>query len=207
MEKRALLVSPHPDDVEIGAGGTIARLKRSGWTVWEIYFCPCWEDPKNVGHLEDHRKVVAALGIDNLIELKFPRDGYLETHKQEVRDILWKLKKKFKPTLVLCPSPHEFHQDHAVVAKCCQTIFRDTSTILGYEIGRSNLPDFKPNCFIILTEEDVQTKLKALLLYKSQLKNRAYFFNSKVFESTLIVRGAMAKTKWAEAFELLWGRI
>jgi len=86
------------------------------------------------------------------------------------------------------------------------TIFRDTSTILAYEIIRSRMPNFKPNYFIILTEDDVEAKLKALSLYKSQLKGRSYFFSLKVFKSFMMIRGVMAKTKWAEAFELLWGR-
>ena len=29
----ALVVAPHPDDAELGMGGTIARLIRQGWSV------------------------------------------------------------------------------------------------------------------------------------------------------------------------------
>jgi len=203
---RVLLVSPHPDDGEVGCGGTISRLRTPQNEIWEIYFCPCTEDPKNKGHLEDHRRAVEVLGIDKLIEKKFWRHS-LELLKQEVRDILYKLKEEFKPDLVLCPTPHDFHQDHKAVAECCMTIFRDSSTILGYEILRSVMSDFRPNLYVTLTHLDVEKKLETIKCYKSQIKHRSYYFTPKFIEAQLRVRGAQVKAEWAEAFELLWGRI
>ena len=37
-ERRALLVSAHADDVEIGCGGTVARMLEDGWKVLWIVF-------------------------------------------------------------------------------------------------------------------------------------------------------------------------
>ena len=108
---RVLLASAHPDDVEVNCGGTIHRLRRQEAEICSIYMCPCSEDPRNVGHLEEHAAVVRNMGIDKLIGYDFQR-RYLEYHKQDVRDTLWGIKEQFNPELVICPSPHDFHQDH-----------------------------------------------------------------------------------------------
>lgn len=206
---RILLVSAHPDDTEMGAGGTIARLKRenSNCKIWHIFFCPCLEDLKNIGCIEEHSEAMIILGIEKDININMPRSGYLESHMQEVRDILWKLKNEFHPDLVLCPSLCDFHQDHNAVTKCCETIFRFESTILGYEIPRSTKPDFVPNLYIMLSRDDICTKLKAIEQYKHQFETRPETFNLDKLKAHLIMRGMQANTLWAEAFEVLWGRI
>lgn len=206
---RILLVSAHPDDTEMSAGGTIARLKRENpnCKIWHIFFCPCLEDPKNVGCIEEHERAFQVLGIEKDINIDVPRNGWLESHMQEVRDTLWDIKEEFHPDLVLCPSPHDFHQDHNAVTKCCETIFRFESTILGYEVPRSTMPDFVPNLYIILSCDDVCTKIKAIEQYERQFKTRPESFDLEKLKSYLTMRGMQANTLWAEAFEVLWGRL
>jgi LmbE family N-acetylglucosaminyl deacetylase len=204
---KVLIVDAHPDDGEISAGGTIARLVREGHEVRTVYFCPCTEAKENKGHLGDHKRACNILGIVEIIKYDYPRDGYLEVHKQEIRNELWKIRELYQPDLVLCPSPHDFHQDHCSIADCCLTIFRDTSTILGFEVMRSVTPDFKPTLYILLTEEDLSLKMYVVDAYKSQMTGRPYFFSRQKFLAQVIYRGTQAKTEFAEAFEVLWGRL
>lgn len=202
---KILLVSAHPDDAEISCGGTISRLRIPENEIWSIYFCPCTEDSKNKGHLEDHQKACELLGIDRLIAKEFLVNR-LEEYKQKVRDILYKLREEYKPDLVLCPSIHDLHQDHKTVSECCLTIFRDTSSILGFEVLRSVGPKFTPNLYVLLTRLDVKRKIEAIKCYKSQLKARPYFFTVENFLAQMKMRGVQAKSDWAEAYELMWGR-
>lgn len=204
---KILLVDSHPDDGESAAGGTVARFVREGHEVKSIYFVPCTEDSRNIGHIEDHSKVSEMLGVKEVIPYDFRRDGYIENHKQEIREILWKLRELWKPDIVLCPSIHDFHQDHRAIAECCFTIFRDTSTILSYEVLRSSTPEFKPNYFVILQLCDVTKKLDALDLYKSQKIARPYASERERYSAHLKMRGTQAKVDWAEAFEIVWGRL
>jgi len=206
---KILLVEAHPDDATISCGGTVLRMKREhpDWQVKLIYFCPCLEDPNNAGNLEEHEKVCEILGIDEIIPCAFPRDGYLENNKQEIRNILWKIREVWTPDIVMCPSIHEFHQDHKAVADCCLTIFRDTSTILGFEVLRSSNPDFKPNMLVTLSSDDVIHKMDIINTYKSQLRARPYFFTMNTLVSHMVMRGAQAKARYAEAFEVMWVRL
>lgn len=203
---KVLVIDAHPDDGESAAGGSITRFIREGHIVSTVYFAPCNEDPLNKGHLSDHERVCKKLGIAEVIEYRYPRDR-LEEHKQDIRNDMWILREKIKPDLVLCPSIHDFHQDHRTIAECCITIFRDSSTVIAYEILRSSTPDFKPNYFIILKPEDVKKKLDALDLYLTQAKVRPYATSRAKYEAQTRMRGVQVKTDFAEAFELVWGRL
>jgi LmbE family N-acetylglucosaminyl deacetylase len=204
-----LIVEPHPDDGIIGCGGTIAKLIRENpkINISDIYFCPCFEDPRNKGNLEEHIKSLNILGVNEILYAgEMPRNEYLETHKQECRDILYRIRESYCPEIVFCPTPHDFHQDHNVVTQCCKLIFKDTSCIFGYEVIRSVTPSFKPNMFAILNKSDVSKKIRALEEWKSQLNYR-FYFNKNNFIANMRYRGIQAKTEYSEGFEILWLRV
>lgn len=204
-----LVIEPHPDDGIMGCGGTIAKLLRlnPNINVYDMYFCPCIEDPKNKGNLDEHKKSLQILGVKEIIYAgTMSRNGYLETHKQECRDILYNIRNRVDWDIVFCPTPHDFHQDHNVIPECVLTIFRETSSILGYEVLKSVKPSFTPNVFITLDKEDAEKKLDALRVWKSQIGYR-YGFDINIFEITMRNHGHKVKVEYAEAFELLWGRV
>jgi LmbE family N-acetylglucosaminyl deacetylase len=195
---RILLVGPHPDDIEYGCGGTVAKYSGPN-EVFSVIFAPCLEDPLNAGILEEHEKAMRLLGAKEIMKQKLPRDK-LELHSQEIRDILYGLKIKFDPQVVMCPSLGDLHQDHNVVGNCCLTVFRDTATLLGYEITRST-KDFSPTLFVQLSEGDMQKKLQALKFYRTQY--RRSYFKPSAFKALAIVRGCQVNAKYAEAFEIM----
>lgn len=203
--KRILCVEPHADDATISCGGLISRLKRDpDCQVCLVYFCPCLEEAINVNHIAQHKEAIQILGVDKLSEHSFP-NNILELHKSRIRDILYKINQEFKPNLVLCPSLHDFHQDHKVVADCCLTIFRN-SIILGYE-SIASCPDFAPNVFITLAKEDVDKKMKAIQCYKSQLEGRASYFRLDALLAQITLHGAQIRIPYAEAYEFIWGAV
>jgi N-acetylglucosamine malate deacetylase 1 len=195
---RILLAGPHPDDIEYGCGGTIAKYSECN-DVHSIIFAPCLEDPLNAGILEEYEKAMGLLGAKERMKLDLPRDS-LELHSQEIRNILYDLKIRLDPQIVMCPSPSDLHQDHKVVGDCCLTVFRDTATLLAYEITRST-KDFMPTLYVQLSEEDMRKKLAALGFYKTQ--HRRSYFKPSAFRALAIVRGCQVNAKYAEAFEIL----
>lgn len=200
-KKKALFISAHADDAETSAGGTIARLKREGWQIWSLFICDCPLE----GHIEQHQEVCRSLGVDIVFGYFFHGET-IENHKQEIRDKLFTLRNIFNPDVVFCPASSDMHQDHKIIAELCLQIFRDTSTILGYEVLRSIGADFKANFYVILIDDDVQKKLNALRLYKTQ-KQLHPWFNVRSFFAQMEVRGVEANTTWAEAFEMIRGRM
>lgn len=201
---RVLLIEPHPDDVIIGAGGTISRLRRENPKshIWDTYICPCREDERNYGLIQEHEKSCNIVGVDEIIPHEYNRNWFVETHKQEIRDLLYQLKIKFEPNLVIAPSLNDFHQDHKAIADCVYTIFRCDSMIWAYEVPRSTAFDFKPNIYVTLNEFDVDNKMKALNSMQTQYKARSNFFHDDAFRSQLVYRGLQSNSQWAEAFEV-----
>ena len=82
----AIVVTPHPDDSEIGCGGTIAKWIREGAKV--IYLL-CTNGDKGTSDIqmtsdrlasiraEEQLKAAAVLGVEEVISLGYP-DGALE---------------------------------------------------------------------------------------------------------------------------------
>jgi N-acetylglucosamine malate deacetylase 1 len=202
-----LVIEPHPDDF-MSCFATLARIRRNNpdCKIYDYYACPCTEDPKNAGHIIDHHKVLRLLKCEIPISGYHPRNGWIDDYKQKFRDELFELRNKLNPQLVFCSTPHDFHQDHQVIAECVQTIFRCQSTILGYEVMRSVMPDFKPNLFFIIEQQDYDLKMKAMAMYKSQVKNR-YYFKPELYSAQMKVRGVQVESDYAEAYELLWGKL
>lgn len=196
--RKSLFVGAHPDDIEHGCGGTISKYNAK-CEMHSIIFAPCLEDPLNAGILKEYKTAMKGLGVKKAVNKNMPRDS-MELHSQEIRNTLFGLKREFGPEIVFCPSHSDLHQDHKVVADCCLTIFRDTATILAYEITRS-LGSFCPDLFIALSEHDLATKLKALHCYKTQY--RRSYFKPSTFKALAIIRGQQINARYAEAFEVM----
>jgi len=195
--KRILLVAAHPDDVESGCGGTVAKWQHNTFSA--VVFAPCLEDPLNAGIVQEYEKAMATLGVNTTARHSFPRD-ILEHRNQEVRDILHHLKKQFDPDIVFCPSINDLHQDHRAIASCCLTIFRDSATVLAYELVRSTV-NFNPNLFVRLSDHDMKKKLAALRCYKTQY--RRTYFKPAIFRGLARFRGSQLNVRFAEAFEIM----
>ena len=202
--KNALVLAPHTDDGELGAGGTICRLIEQGTRVWYAAFSTAEESlpigmPKDTLKIEV-AKATAALGIDpaNLI-IKNYSVRRLNYHRQEILEEMVRLKNEIKPDLVLMPSPRDLHQDHTTVSNEGLRAFKTTS-ILGYELIWNNL-DFNTTAFIRLEAKHVEAKCVALNEYVSQ-RGRNYI-QPEFIRSLAKIRGVQVGAEYAECFEVV----
>ena len=107
--------------------------------------------------------------------------------------------KKIFVLILFLPSSNDLHQDHSTVSKEGIRSFK-TTTILGYEIPWNNI-SFQAESFIILSEENINTKINALDVYNSQ-KSKNYA-NEEFIRSLERARGVQIGGKYAEAFEVI----
>ena len=181
-----LVLAPHTDDAELGCGGTIARLVRSGHRVITVAFSAAEDSvpkgfPRDVLRTEN-RNAAQKLGVkpEDALVLDFQVRTFPE-HRQRVLDTMIRLNREYRPSLVFVPSATDTHQDHKTVAD-------------------EGFRAFK-RCFVTLEEEDIQKKIAALYEYNSQQACRTYV-NEAYVRALALVRGTQIQKPLAEVFDV-----
>jgi len=148
--QRILFVTAHPDDLDFGAGGTIAKWTAQGI---EVFYCICTngdqggEDPSVPREgmpkirQKEQRDAAKALGVPSEnIEFLNHRDGWLiptiELRKEIVRVI-----RKVKPQRMVIQSPERnwdrlpaSHPDHMAAGEAAiQAVYPDARNAFAFE--------------------------------------------------------------------------
>lgn len=113
----AAAFGPHPDDVELFCGGTVARLARLGYRTAIVDLSE--GELSSRGTVETRRAETAAaaraLGVGRRLNLGLP-DGALEdtpAHRRRVVEAI----RELRPRLVLLPHDEDRHPDHEGASK------------------------------------------------------------------------------------------
>ncbi|HZF14013.1 MAG TPA: bacillithiol biosynthesis deacetylase BshB1 [Thermoanaerobaculia bacterium] len=177
MKLDVLAIGAHPDDVELGCGGTVALLARQGRRVGILHLT---RGERGTRGTADERRAeaeqaAAALGA---VELAFldAGDGGLRTGLAE-EDALIAVLRAFQPDLVLGPTPSDRHPDHGRAHR----LVEDACFYAGLAHRGSGAPhrpaasfsymqhdSFEPS-FVVDVTADWETKLRALAAYRTQL--------------------------------------
>lgn len=204
-----LILSPHTDDSELGAGGTVSRLDREGHDVYYVTFSTCDESlpPSKQGTLQEE--------FEQVMDLVNPKEFYLldysvrrfNERRQDVLDDLIKIREEIRPDLVIGPSLYDFHQDHEVVANEMVRAFKTESSIITYELPWNHV-NFETQLFYKLSREDIENKIEQLSRYKSQIETKErLYFREEFIRGLASVRGVQCDSLYAEAFSVIrWSR-
>lgn len=190
-----LFIGCHPDDVELGCGGLINKL-RNKIPIYVLTLSKNQKNEKNKNLLEEQKQSLKSLGIqsNNIILGNFITREFSYA-RQEICDYLWQMNKKINPTTVFIP-PYDLHQDHQICNAESLRVFR-TNTVLEYDILRSSNFN-KPTVFVRLSKKDLDAKLHAISYYHTY-KNKNYF-SKKLITSICEVNGAKFEIPLSEVF-------
>jgi LmbE family N-acetylglucosaminyl deacetylase len=187
-----LVVTPHPDDAEGGAGGTIARWTRQGRKV-VLVVCTNGDKgtsdrsvkPEDLARIreEEQRQAAAVLGIAEVVFLRFPDQGLedcTEFREQLVRQI-----RRHRPEAVVTVDPwrrYIRHRDHSICGRVTlDAVFPYARDHLAYpEHLREGLEPHRvrevylwgaeePDTFLDVSET-FTIKMDALYCHASQMK-------------------------------------
>jgi N-acetylglucosamine malate deacetylase 1 len=201
--ERVLVLAPHTDDGEFGAGGTMARLVEEGADVRYVAFSiatrslPEGFPPDTLAR--EVKEATAQLGIapENLTVHDFDVRTFPQ-HRQDILELLVALWDDWRPEAVFQPSLHDIHQDHQVIAAEGLRAFKRT-TILGYEIPWNNF-DFAYQAYVALQESHVNKKIAALSKYASQHHRR--YSDQGYIRNVARTHGINVNREYAEVFEV-----
>ena len=215
-----LVVTPHPDDAEGGAGGTIAKWTREGKKV-VLVVCTNGDKgtsdrtlkPEKLAAIREKEQLDAAkaLGIAEVVFLRFP-DQNLEDCR-EFRLALSRQIRKHRPDLVLTIDPgsnrYIRHRDHYMTGRVTlDAVFPYARDHLAFpELIEEELDPFnvrevwlfrtqEPDVYVDITDTFI-TKVDALYCHVSQMgrprDEREAWLRERSAETGVHIGGGLAE--------------
>lgn len=177
MKLDVLAIGSHPDDVELGCGGTVALLARRGLRVGILHLTRGEAGTRgSVAERRSEAEEAAEILGAAVMEFMDCGDGALR-HGVEEENELIALLRRWRPELVLGPTPSDRHPDH----RRAHRLVADTCFYSGLARRGGGEPHrpaalfsymqhdpFDPR-FIVDVSPTWEVKQRALAAYRSQL--------------------------------------
>jgi LmbE family N-acetylglucosaminyl deacetylase len=193
-----LALGAHPDDVEIGCGGTLLQLAKR-WPGLPVTVMVL--TGTSLRHEEARTASELFLpGCEVRFQTSSFPDGRLPSVWGDVKQRLEDLAAEIDVEVVLAPRTDDAHQDHRTVAEMVPTVWRD-HLVLGYEIPKWDGDLGRPAVYVPLEEETAREKVRLLgKAYPSQADRD--WWDEETFLGLARLRGMECRARYAEAFTL-----
>lgn len=214
-----LAIGAHPDDVEIGAAGTLIKAARNGLRVGIMDLT--YAELSSNGTVERRQEEAAAatqlIGLTERIQCAFPDRGLEEVRVEAIRKVV-EVIRETRPSVVLAPYFQDRHPDHESVSRIVKEAMFNAG-IHKYQ-GKEGLPAYRPSklyyyfinntitpsFFVDITDIYIDKK-SVLSCYRSQFEqeegsvvtplNNGYI---ELVEARERLFGQQAGTTYAEGF-------
>ena len=196
---RLLAVGAHPDDIEIGCGGTILKLIEEG-SISAVCWVVLSGEGERAAEAEVSANALLAGAAEKRVIIRDFKDGFFPYQGGEIKGFFEDLKREFSPDIVYTHQRQDLHQDHRLSCELTWNTFRD-HFILEYEVPKYDGDMGSPNLFVPLDNSLRDQKVAHLLdHFASQHAKR--WFREDLFSGILRLRGmeCQSPTSYAEAF-------
>ncbi|HZP31016.1 MAG TPA: PIG-L family deacetylase [Acidimicrobiia bacterium] len=192
---KVLAIGAHPDDVELGVGGTLVRHIARGDEVTLLVMTR-----GELGIHEDssrsHEQLRASEALGATLLWGDFHDGAVPAGADAITLIDDALRRT-GASLVYTHAPDDTHQDHRATSIASLAAARRVSTVLYYETPSTQ--HFQPTLFVDI-EESLRTKVELLRAHLSQvLRDGPVDIEAVVAQARF--RGSQSRVRHAEAFE------
>jgi bacillithiol biosynthesis deacetylase BshB1 len=193
----ALVIAPHPDDAELGMGGTIVRLISQGWSVGILDLTT--GEPTPLGSIEIRAQETAAatraLGVSWRRNLGLPNRSLEPTllHRRALATVL----REARPRILFAPFWEDAHPDHTAATKLVEDArfwsklsksdipgepFHSARVLYYFSV---HLRIVERPSFLIDVSDQMDAKIESLRAYRSQLVDNQPPGKSGVIDSVV----------------------
>lgn len=215
---RLLIISPHPDDETLGAGGTIARFADRGGEVTVLtvaaHMPPLYSEEIHQTAIADAHKAHALIGVKESIFFDHPAVllGNIPLH--EFNNSMREVVERVEPDVVLVPY-FDRHIDHRIVFEAAMVatrpvgVGRNIRLVAAFEtVSETHWnvphiePNFTPNWFVDITDY-IDKKIEIMKCYPSQIHQFPTPRSLEALRALALFRGSQAGVGYAEGFHIV----
>jgi LmbE family N-acetylglucosaminyl deacetylase len=200
LGQTVLGLGAHPDDLEVGAGGTLARLSQAGARVVMVVVSV----PSDLEvRLAEARRGAAILGCESriLIPDRCTRVEDMKSH--QLVSMLDGLVREFAPAALLTHCLANFHTDHKLVYEACLAAQRLAYFDMFCYSPTSCVPvniAFHPHAYIDISET-IESKIRAIEVHRSQFSKRG--LDTSFYRESAHLSGRLVGVDYAEGLEIV----
>lgn len=160
---RILAIGSHPDDIELGCGGTLIKAARAGHGIYMYVLTRGGKSGNPMQRtqelLESARFIHAKrLWVDNF------EDTHLAVESKVINHIEYFIDRS-DPDIILTHSLNDYHHDHRAIAECSLEAARNSQNVLAYEIPVTK--DFTPQLYYDVSDV-IEDKVRLIDIFISQ---------------------------------------
>lgn len=182
MKIDILAIGAHPDDIELGCGGTLAKFINEGKTIAVVDLTQGELGTRgtNITRAEEAAEASKILGLSARENLKM-KDGFLLNNEEHQMQIV-KMIRKYQPEILFANAIEDRHPDHAKASKLVSdACFLSGLVKIETELQGEQQEPWRPKHvfhyiqwknitpdFVMDISDFMEKKIEACLAYKTQ---------------------------------------
>jgi LmbE family N-acetylglucosaminyl deacetylase len=216
---KVIIISAHPDDETLGAGGTILKHKQNGdevhWLiVTNVFESEGFSNERVLSRKQEIEEASKLYSFNKVYNLGYPTMKLNDTILFELVNKISLIFQELEPEIIYVMNRSDAHSDHRIVfdsVMSCTKSFRYpyVKKVLMYECLSETefapiLPErvFQPNYFVDISNF-LNKKIEIMKIFDSELGEHPFPRSVKNIEALATYRGATVGVSYAEAFQMI----
>ena len=210
-----MLIAAHPDDIEFGMGGTVAKLA-TNHHIEELVLCK--GDRPGSEHVQTSRTTALdnnaiQLGINRSTVLTFSDVKLDQIPFLELVRVIDSYVQEIKPSIVYTNHAHDIHRDHQLASEAVRIVARprkESSVDELYEFSIPGSTEWGPEQSAFNVYEDItetfNIKMNCISRYHTEIRSYPDPTNLDKIRARDVYYGSLCGCDKAEAFRLIFKR-
>jgi LmbE family N-acetylglucosaminyl deacetylase len=197
--RTVVAIGAHPDDIELGIGGTLARLSSLGArVVMAVASVPSDFNQRR----REAARAAEILGCELRVLLDNGPQRIEDIKHYQLVGLLDGLIREYRPAAVFTHSASEFHRDHQTIHNACLS----TQRLQFFDffhfhptMCRPMPVPFHPRGYVDISDT-IEAKMQAIAAHESQFAMRGLDIN--IYRETARFMGRLIGVKYAEGLDV-----